>query len=216
MSSVKRAGPLRLVATLASAGFISGMILVTVFLATQPLILRNRAEAMERAIYRVLPGSSERKVFIVREGRLEPFGEDLAAAVALDNVVFGAYDETDRLVGYAIPSEGPGFQDTIKLLYGYDPAANLIRGMEVLESRETPGLGDKIIHDGNFLANFDGLAVEPEVVAVPPGTRSKPNEVDTISGATISAQAVVNIINRGNRRFLPAISATEESEGDPQ
>jgi len=192
------------------------MILVTVFLATQPLILRNRAEAMERAIYRVLPGSSERKVFIVREGRLEPFGEDLAAAVALDNVVFGAYDETDRLVGYAIPSAGPGFQDTIKLLYGYDPAANLIRGMEVLESRETPGLGDKIIHDGNFLANFDGLAVEPEVVAVPPGTRSKPNEVDTISGATISAQAVVNIINRGNRRFLPAISATEESEGDPQ
>jgi Na+-translocating ferredoxin:NAD+ oxidoreductase subunit G len=216
MATVKRAGPLRLIGTLAAAGFISGMVLVTVFLATQPLILRNRAEAMEQAIYRVLPGSSERKVFILREERLEPFGEDLAAAVALDNVVFAAYDDDDRLVGYAIPSDGPGFMDTIKLLYGFDPKANVIRGMEVLESRETPGLGDKIIHDRTFLENFRELSVEPEVVAVPPRTRSRPNEVDTISGATISAQAVVNIINRGNRRFLPAISTKEESEGNPQ
>ena len=31
--------------------------------------------------------------------------------------------------------------------------------MQVLESKETPGLGDKILHDRDFLANFESLDV---------------------------------------------------------
>ena len=46
-----------------------------------------------------------------------------------------------------------GYQDVIRiLLYGYSPEHQAIVGMRVLESRETPGLGDKIEKDPAFLA----------------------------------------------------------------
>ena len=38
-------------------------------------------------------------------------------------VIYGGYDERGwQFVGYAVPAAGPGFQDTIALLYGYKPA----------------------------------------------------------------------------------------------
>jgi electron transport complex protein RnfG len=73
--------------------------------------------------------------------------------------------------------------------------------MEVLESKETPGLGDKIIKDLEFVGSFRDLAVDPELVAVKKG-RTHENEVDAISGATISSNAVVRIINESNARWL--------------
>ena len=214
MPSVKRAGPFRLIATLGVAGLFSGLVLVTVFMATQPLILRNQAEALEAAIYRVLPGSTSRKAFVLENDSLVPVEEN-GGGLPLQDAVFGAYDDDGKLVGYGIPSEGAGFQDTIKLIYGYDPANKNIVGMEVLESKETPGLGDKIIKDQDFLDNFKALSITPEVVAVKPGPDRQANEVDTISGATISSKAVVNIINEGNSRWLDLVSRIGESEEQP-
>ena len=68
-------------------------------------------------------------------------------------------------------------------------------GMEILESRETPGLGDKIYKDADFVGEFSDLSIEPEIVAVKKGTGTQDNHVDAITGATISAKAVVRIIN---------------------
>lgn len=215
MSSVKRAGPIRLIATLGIAGFVSGLILVTAYLATQPIILRNQARALEAAIYRVVPGSTTRKAFLVQDGKLVP-EEGQAGASQPDNVVYGAYDSNGKLLGYAIPGEGAGFQDTISLIYGYDPHERKIIGLEILESRETPGLGDKIVKDQTFHANFQDLSVEPQVVAVKHGTKSADNEVDSISGATISSKAVVSIIQKENTRFLPVLNSARGSEENPQ
>jgi electron transport complex protein RnfG len=209
MSTVKRAGPFRLILTLAVAGFVSGLVLVTVYLATAPLILENQKAAMEAAIYKVVPGSESRKAFEVIDEELVPYE---GTGLPVVDAVFGAYDASGKLLGYGIPSEGAGFQDTIKLIYGYDPETNKVIGMEVLESKETPGLGDKIFKDQDFVDSFRDLGIEPEVVAVPKGTKSGPNEVDSISGATISSKAVVKIINAGNQRFLPLIAAIQESE----
>ncbi|MHC4138008.1 MAG: FMN-binding protein, partial [Planctomycetota bacterium] len=63
------------------------------------------------------------------------------------------------------------------------------------------GLGDKIIKDQDFVTNFSDLRVTPEVVVVKRG-RTNDNEVDVISGATISSNAVVKIINEANARWL--------------
>jgi electron transport complex protein RnfG len=82
--------------------------------------------------------------------------------------------------------------------------------MEVLESRETPGLGDKIIKDTDFVGNFRNLAVDPTVVVVKAG-RTSDNEVDAISGATISSQAVVKIINMSNERWMDRVTALTEA-----
>jgi electron transport complex protein RnfE len=170
-----------MMATLGIAGFFSGLALVGIFLATAPLIERNRAAALEAAIYRVLPGAQTRKAFVVREGRLTPF-ESPGGTLPKEEAVYAGYDEEGNPLGFAIPAEGPGFQDTIKLLYGYDPSRRRVVGMEVLESKETPGLGDKIFKDLDFVANFHNLAVDPEVVVTKKG-RSQPPLARAASGA---------------------------------
>jgi len=208
----------RLVATLGFAGLLSGLIIVTVFEATRPAITAYKAEVLREAVFQVLPGIVKMQRLVMRDGQLAPKDKEEKD----EEAVFGGYDGDGRLVGYAIPSAGPGFQDTISLLYGYLPRQRKVVGLEILQSRETPGLGDKIYKDADFAANFDSLAVDPEIVAVKKGTKEAPNQVDAITGATISSKAVVRIINEGNERWLerlpdpgkaPAYKA-ETSEGN--
>lgn len=199
---------LRLVGTLVAVGALSGVVLVSVFLGTQPIILRNQYEAMRAAVFRVLPGTEEVKLLVVRQERLVGYdGPD--GVLPSEPTTFAGYDAGGRLVGYAIPGEGPGFMDTIKLLYGFDPTRRTIIGMQVLDSRETPGLGDKISFDEKFLANFQALAVDPEIVPVKRGQKTKPNQVDTITGATISSESVVRILNETKKRWDPVLAPSD-------
>jgi electron transport complex protein RnfG len=194
------AGPLRMIGTLGSAGFCSGLALVGIFLATAPMIERNRAEALQKAIFKVLPGAETKEAFVVREGSLVLF-ESPDGSLPKEEAVYAGYDANGNRLGFAIPAEGPGFQDTIKLIYGYDPARRRVVGMEILESKETPGLGDKIFKDLDFVGNFANLAIDPEIVVTKKG-RTRDNEVDAISGATISSNAVARIINQSNSEWL--------------
>jgi electron transport complex protein RnfG len=190
--------------TLGFAGLCSGLAVVGIFLVTLPRIERNRAEALEAAIFRVLEGARSRAAFVLRGEELVPF-ESPEGGLPKEEAVYAGYDEAGALLGFAIPAEGAGFQDTIKLIYGFDPGARRVVGMEVLESRETPGLGDKIIKDADFVGAFRDLAAEPPIVAVKSG-RSSENEVDAISGATISSKAVVKIINASNQRWMERVA----------
>jgi electron transport complex protein RnfG len=184
-------GSLRLVLTLAVAGLISGIAIIGIYEGTLPTITANKARELREAVFKVLPGVSQMQPLVFRDGRLVATAEPSAD----ESAVYGGYDDDGVFVGYAIPGAGPGFQDTIGLLYGFDAARRQILGMEVLESRETPGLGDKIYKDLDFVGSFNGLSVDPTIVAVKKGTRTRPNEIDAITGATISSNAVVRIIN---------------------
>jgi len=182
---------LRLVLTLAIAGLISGIAIIGIYESTLPTITANKARELREAVFKVLPGVSRMQALVHRDGELvvvEMPDKD-------EPVIYGGYDDQGDFVGYAIPAAGPGFQDTIAILYGYEPREKLVVGMEVLESRETPGLGDKIYKDAVFVGGFSALSVEPQIVAVKKGTKSSPNEIDAITGATISSKAVVRIIN---------------------
>jgi len=182
---------LRLVLTLAIAGLISGIAIIGIYESTLPTITANKARELREAVFKVLPGVSRMQALVHRDGELivvEMPDKD-------EPVIYGGYDDQGDFVGYAIPAAGPGFQDTIAILYGYEPRKKLVVGMEVLESRETPGLGDKIYKDAVFVGGFSALSVEPQIVAVKKGTKSSPNEIDAITGATISSKAVVRIIN---------------------
>ena len=192
-----------LVFALALAGFISGLGIISVYEATLPTIKANKARELREAVFQVLPN-------VTAMQRLQYKGDQLVAEKgeeADDHTVYGGYDEKGNFVGYAIPNAGPGFQDTISVLYGYDSRSRKVIGMAILDSRETPGIGDKIFKDAEFVANFDALAVDPTIQLVKKGTRAAANEVDAITGATISSKAVVRIINEARERWesrLPA------------
>jgi electron transport complex protein RnfG len=203
-------GPVRLVASLAIAGLLSGLVLVGVYLSTEPRIARNRAEALRRAVFQVLPGTATIETWVLDDaGAPAPYAGD-GDRLPDGEAIYAGLRDDGSLVGLAVPAEGSGFMDTIRLIYGFDPSRRVIVGMAVLDSRETPGLGDKIIYDPAFLANFEALAVSPTIVAVKDG-REAPNEVDCITGATISSEAVVSILNQSTARWIPRIEALLET-----
>ena len=194
-------------------GLLCGVLIVTVFQLTRPVILRKQAEALERAIFQVLPEA--RSSAAVRLGAAGGF-EALAQETAGDDVVYAGYDEGGKLVGVAIEAKGMGYQDVIRMLYGYSFRQSAIIGIRVLESRETPGLGDRIESDPAFLENFqqldvsladDGSALAHPIAGVKHGTKQHPWQVDAITGATISAMAVANALGRSAAVWVPRIHA---------
>jgi len=204
---------LRLVMTLAIAGLVSGVAIIGIYETTLPTITANKARELREAVFKVLPGVTRMQALVYRDGRIMVVPEPQKD----EPVVYGGYDEQGEFVGYAMPGAGPGFQDTIALLYGYLPRDKKVVGMEILESRETPGLGDKIYKDADFVAEFSALSVEPEIVAVKKGTATLDNHVDAITGATISAKAVVRIINETHVAWaeqLPAPGTEPPLAGD--
>ncbi len=199
---------LRLVGTLGLAGLLSGLILVAVYELTLPIIDANDARALREAVFQVLPGTVEIQKLTVQGAALAQAAED-----AEGPAIYRGLDDQGASVGYAIPAAGNGFQDTIRVIYGYDPVQRQVVGFQVLDSLETPGLGDKIAKDQDFLDNFKALAVDPQIVAVPEGAKRAANEVDSITGATISSKAVVKILNAGNAQWLPRLPEAGSEEG---
>lgn len=195
---MKATTELRMMVTLGFAGVISGLALVGTYVATKPTIERNAAEALQAAIFEVLPGAARQRAMVLREGALA----EAPTPADKEPTIYAGYDASGALLGYALPAQGGGFQDTIGLIYGVAADGATLTGMRVLQSLETPGLGDKIIKDQRFVAAFEGLHVDPPIEAVKKGKRVSPNQLDAISGATISSKAVVKIINASNQTWL--------------
>jgi len=203
----------RMYRSLVGVGVLSGLVIVTVFEITAPVIASNRAEALREAVFEVVPGASHRVTYAWNDaGGFVPAAPELDGGPRIE----AAYDDAGVLVGAAISASSMGYADVIRVLYGYSFAAEAVVGFRVLETRETPGLGDRIITDDAFRAQFDHLDVSLDptgrkladpIVAVDPGTAAAPGEVDTITGATISSVAVVEMIGRSAAGWVPRLVA---------
>lgn len=194
---------------LVGIGMLCGLLIVFVFAGTRPVIEANRAAALERAVFAVLPAATTRQTFA-----LTPEGGFERAADAKGELVHAGYDRGGRLVGVAIEASGMGYADTIGLLYGYAPERDAIVGMQVLTSRETPGLGNKIETDPDFLANFEALDVRLDdsgtsllnpIETVKHGKKTDAWQLDGITGATVSSKAIGNILAASSSRWVPLI-----------
>jgi len=183
----------RLLGTLGVAGALAGLLLVMVNQWTEPRILAHRAAVLEAAIQEVLGGPDHYETLFVVDGQLTadlPAGADSADV----EQVYVGFDTGGATVGLAIPGGKPGFQDVIRLIFGFDPTDGRVLGMKVLESKETPGLGDKIEKDSSFVGAFVGVLAP--ILGLKPGRGTgDPHEIDMITGATISSRTVIAIIN---------------------
>ena len=194
----KEPSSLKLILALGIAGLLSGIILVSTYIYTAPIIKANKEAAMKRAIFKVLPECASYNTLKLTNGRLEEKVEVADNKKEDDKdelLAYAGFNENKELIGFAIPGSEPGFQDIIGVIFGYNATGKVIIGFEVLESKETPGLGDKIFKDAEFQTNFTALAVEPEIISVKKGAKQNPNEVEAITGATISSKAIVRLLN---------------------
>ncbi|MCH6235800.1 FMN-binding protein [Cognataquiflexum rubidum] len=198
-------------------GVICALLIVLSYEGTKERIEILKAEALEKAVFKVVPGISKTRIFeLTAEGTFVPSdGKDRSKTL-----VYAGYDDTDAFKGIAIEASGQGYADILRILYGYDPETQTVVGFYVLESKETPGLGDKIEKNDDFLANFKALTValtedltqiQNPVVPVKEGKKVNPWEVDGITGATISSRAIGNIIGESSARIVPLIYSQKET-----
>ncbi|MEN8761036.1 MAG: FMN-binding protein [Thiogranum sp.] len=206
--------------TLGLVAGLSGLLVVLTYQITLPLIEENKRIAIERALFKVIPGATSRRDFVATAQGIVA-ADDRAAEGTL---VYAGYDEQDRLVGVALEAAAQGYQDIIRILYSFDPVCQCIRGIEVLKMAETPGIGDKIAKDPVFQENFveldarlkaDGSGLANDILMVKHGTKSEPWQIDAISGATISSRAVARMLNDSAQQMVPKIITYLDRLRDP-
>lgn len=199
-----RAPAWRLLVTLGVAGAVAGTMIVLTWSWAEPRIEAHRAEVLREAIEVVLGSPARVDTLYVVDGALRP--EPPSGSIGTVERVWRGYDASGSPVGYAVVGGEPGFQDIIRLIFGYDPATGTVLGMRVLENKETPGLGDAIVKDEEFVAGFDSVAAPLEGVKAGAGG-DDPHEVDMITGATISSRTIIDIINHRLEALGPMIEA---------
>ena len=204
----------RLVATLAVAGIVAGMLIALVNEHTKPIIDAYRAEQMRLAVYEVLPDAARFSTFYLVDGALSPT-LPAGAKPSAYKAVYAGYNEAGELVGVAISRGESGFQDIVQVIFGIDPVSRKLSGMKVLESKETPGLGDKIYKDQAFVGQFFEGPEAPLVPVKIGAGKGLPNEVDTITGATISSKTVIRIINNALEEWMPILQQGLPEEVKP-
>jgi electron transport complex protein RnfG len=96
-------------------------------------------------------------------------------------------------VGHVAKASGQGYADKIELLVGLDADARTITGLFILDQKETPGLGNRIL-EKPWRDQFLNKSSATRLVVVK-GNPGKENEIDAISGATISSRSVTGIVN---------------------
>ncbi|MFP4661558.1 MAG: RnfABCDGE type electron transport complex subunit G [Halanaerobiales bacterium] len=162
----------KLVITLTIIGIVSALSLAFVYEWTTPMIEEHQEEARKKALGAVLPESDSFK------------------EVEIDGITFYEGNADNEV---AMIAAGGGFQGQIEMMIGFNPEERKIYAIRVLNHSETPGLGANITTE-EFEKNYynkpfgDG---DFEVVKHP---IESDDEVEAISGATISSEKVTNII----------------------
>ena len=97
--------------------------------------------------------------------------------------IYEAFSEND-LVGKAVVSSSEkGFNGLIKLMIGFKPNGE-INNIQVLDQKETPGLGTKMKEE-KFLEQFRGKNPSEFILKV----KKDGGNIDALTGATISSRA---------------------------
>ncbi len=120
----------------------------------------------------------------------------------------------DEIVGYTVKTNPRGYAGGIEMLTGFKSADNSIGGITIINQSETPGLGAKSAETA-FQEQFSGKDGSQPVVVVK-GGNAVDNEIDAITGATITSNAVTNGVNLSEMVFLKLIEAPQNSQSQPQ
>jgi len=188
----KRVGPV-VVMLLITFVFIS--ITTSLYTFTREKVLLNESLVLKKAV--LLSSGME---FPEDPQEIEKlYSEKVIEAKSDDGSIYYRVIDTDpsHPVSYVFIQRGSGLWGTITIAIGYDPAIDRIMGFEVIDQNETPGLGGRIT-EAWFMEQFRGKRAP--LKTVPEGTQAGENEIDAITGATTSSNAIRDIVNAATEK----------------
>lgn len=176
---------------------VSGLLLGLVYEITKTPIAEAQEKAKQEAYKAVLKEADSFEEY-------DEFDADEAAKAVADisgcrvDEVAVAKDGNGETIGYAVTTtSSEGYGGDIQISIGITNEG-VVEGVEILSIGETAGLGMKAT-EADFRAQYTGKAVD--AFAVTKSGASADNEIDALSGATITSNAVTNAVNSGLAYF---------------
>lgn len=177
---------LKLGLTLLIIAAIAGGVLSGVNSVTEPIITEMKKEAAYGAFFDIFEEADD--FAEIDEALLEDIIEEEKAMTE----VLEALDASEEKIGYILQVRSGGYGGDMVTALGVNLDGTLA-GMKVVDHSETPGIGDKI-EDASFTDSFVEKSAEADLKAV--DSPAAEDEVQMISGTTVSVNAVVNGVNR--------------------
>jgi len=109
----------------------------------------------------------------------------------------------EETIGYAFKTKSGGYGGDIITVSGFSTDGTIV-GIRVIENSETPGLGTKIVDDPSYRDSYVGKSTSNELVLV--SSPAADNEVQLLSGATISSEGVLYGVNGARAAFVNFLS----------
>ena len=111
------------------------------------------------------------------------------------------------VTGYAVYVRGAGLWGEIVSIFGFQPDLETFTGVEFVEQNETPGLGARITEQW-YKEQFRGKSGPFQLVAE--GSSDAPDELDALTGASRTSEAVLKIANKAAEEARETV----EQEGE--
>jgi Na+-transporting NADH:ubiquinone oxidoreductase subunit C len=175
-------------------GSVLSTALVSVNAFTAPLIEKNKVRKLHISILKALG------IAYSKDKIDETFSGNVAKKEQKEIEFYIA--ETSGDVAFEI--YGSGLWGPIHGIIALEPDLKTIKGITLIHQEETPGLGGRIA-EAEFLDRFKAKTILPKLIIQPPGKASKDNEVDGITGATLSCKAFEEILNSEVEKYVSAI-----------
>lgn len=166
---------------------ISGLLLGVVYEVTKEPIAQQKALRKNKACKEVFQDASD---FRTLELSVPEMGEKATATI---NVVSEAVAENGAVLGYVLDiTTHEGYNGDIQFTMGIT-LDGTVNGISLLSISETPGLGMKAeeVLKPQFAGKNVGQFSYTKIGA------STPDQIDAISGATLTTNALVNGVNAG-------------------
>jgi Na+-transporting NADH:ubiquinone oxidoreductase subunit C len=171
--------------------------LVAVASYTAPIIEQNEAVETRKSILQALGIPYDQSTID------EAFTRNVREKQA-DGTTYYLSQQGDIAFAYA----GPGLWGPIEGIVAIGPDFRTLTGITIIRQEETPGLGSRI-GEPAYLDQFKAKRFADGLRLVAPGRSQADNEIDSITGATLSSNAFVEILNNSLEKKVPVIKQGE-------
>jgi electron transport complex protein RnfG len=187
---------------LLASSFCFGLLIAMTNAALSDRIEQNKAAKLNDLTRALLPGA---EVFQPVEADIQVKLPDGAQEKAK---IFEILSGDKQRLGWSFNAHGSGFAGPVELVVAVDRDFEKIMGFDVLASSETPGFGDQIKSD-YYRKQYAGAPAEQLALTKTGNPGVADTQIVAITGATVSSQAVVDIVNT----FLTQIKSQMQEKG---